>query len=79
MLMVCPECYSYIKKQGRDVIECFLHPVSIFTQFPRAGQCPRCRKIWNEDGKEIVVTGEIKVELKEKDDKDCNPSRREDA
>jgi hypothetical protein len=78
MLIVCPECYPYIKKQGRDVIECFLRPVGIFLHFPQAGQCPRCRKIWNEDGREIVVTGEIKVELKEKNDDNYNPSRRED-
>jgi Zn-finger nucleic acid-binding protein len=57
------------------MIECFLDRVDIFTQYPEAGQCPRCRKIWNDDGKEIVVTGQIKVEVK---GKDYNPSRRED-
>jgi Zn-finger nucleic acid-binding protein len=75
MRMVCPECYPYLKNKGRDTIECFLDRVDIFPQFPEAGQCPRCRKIWNDDGREILVTGQIKVELK---DKEYNPSRRED-
>ena len=75
MRLVCPECYPYHKKQGKDTIECFLRKVDIFLQYPEAGQCPLCRKIWNEDGREIVVTGNINVELKEKE---YNPSRRED-
>jgi len=78
MLLVCPECHNYLKKQGRDIIESFLSPVKIFLQYPEAGLCPRCRKVWNEDGREIVVTGEIKVGLKERSNDDYNPSRRED-
>ena len=76
MLMVCPECYHSLKKKGGNMVECFLREVLIFTQYPKAGQCPRCNKIWNDDGKEIIVTGQIKVELREKE---YNPSRREDA
>ena len=75
MRMVCPECYQKMKDLPRDqMIRCFLSNVDIFTQYPEAGQCPTCRKIWNEDGREIVVTGHINVELKEKE---YNPSRRE--
>jgi hypothetical protein len=64
-----------LKKQGREETECFLGKIDIFLQFPEAGQCPLCRKIWNEDGREIIVTGHIDVVLKEKE---YNPSRRED-
>jgi uncharacterized CHY-type Zn-finger protein len=79
MLMVCPECYQNLKKQGKEkegkeLLRCFLRKVDIFPQYPEAGQCPYCRKIWNEDGREIIVTGHINVELKEKE---YNPSRRE--
>lgn len=75
MLVACPECCPVLRKQGRNTMACFLDRVHIFTQFPEAGQCPLCNKVWNEDGKEIIVTGSIKVELKARK---YNPSRRED-
>ena len=67
MLMVCPECYKILLKRGKDTIGSYLNRVDIFNQFPEAGQCPCCKKIWNEDGKELKVEIEIK---------DFNPSER---
>lgn len=75
MRMVCPECYYRLQKEGkgREMTDCFLSPITIFTKYPQAGECPLCKKIWNDDGREIIVTGQIKVETKLKE---YNPSRR---
>jgi hypothetical protein len=74
MKILCPECYAKMKDKSPHLIKCFLRPIYILTQFPEAGYCPICNKIWNEDGREIILTGHINVEL----EKIYNPSRRED-
>jgi len=61
MRIFCPECYHQHWIRLEEVV--LSHVVE------GIGQCPRCKKYWNDDGEEM----EIKVQVKKKE---FNPSFR---